>query len=112
MWTDLPPRSSLPKALYADPDVIEKARAMLRAGRSDAFVSDLGMKAIQVAEIGEELRATARERPPAPNADDAVQDQAQAEARRRDAERGSAALLAAIRRYVARHQRSGARGQG
>ena len=113
MWTDSPPRSSLPKALYSDLEVIEKARAMLRAGGSDAFVSDyLGMKAIQVAEIGEELRATARERPPTPNADDAVKDQAQVEARRRDAERGSAALLAAIRRYVARHQRSGAREQG
>src|SRR3954465_11708796 len=52
MWTDSPPRSRLPKALYSDADVIEKARAMLRAGGSDAFVSDyLGMKPRQVAEI-------------------------------------------------------------
>ena len=114
MWTDSPPRSSLPKALYSDLEVIEKARAMLRAGGSDAFVSDyLGMKPRQVAAVREGLCTEVRGRPPAPIADDAGEDDsAQAEAQRRDAERGSAALLAAIRRYVARHQGSGTREQG
>jgi hypothetical protein len=105
MWTDSPPRSSLPKELYADADVIEKARAMLRAGGSEAYVSDyLGMKPAQVDEIRRELGAAVRERPPAPIADDAgAEDRKAAEARRLDAECGSAALLAAIRRYLARH---------
>ena len=105
MWTDSPPRSSLPKELYADADVIEKARAMLRAGGSGAFVSDyLGMKPAQVAEIRRDLCAAVRGRPPAPIADDAgAEDRKAAEARRLDAECGSAALLAAIRRYLARH---------
>src|SRR4051812_1331289 len=105
MWTESPPRSSLPQELYADADVIEKARAMLRAGGSDAFVSDyLGMKPGQVAGIRQGLRGTVRGRPPAPAADQAgEEDREEAEARRRDAEVGSAALLAAIRRYLARH---------
>jgi hypothetical protein len=114
MWTDSPPRSSLPKELFADAEVIEKARAMLRAGGSDAFVSDyLGMKALQVAEIRESIPATGRGLPPAPIADCAGEDdQDEAKARRRDAERGSAALLAAIRRYLARHEHSDARERG
>ena len=105
MWTESPPRSSLPKEAYADADVIEKARAMLRAGGTDAFVSDyLGMKAGQVAAIRDGLRASVRGRPPAPVADaEGEEERQEAEARRRDAERGSAALLAAIRRYLARH---------
>jgi hypothetical protein len=114
MWTDSPPRSSLPKELYADADVIEKARAMLRAGGSNAFVSDyLGMKPAQVAEICESIPATVRSLPRASIADGAGEDdQDEAKARRRDAERGSAALLAAIRRYVARHEQSDARERG
>ncbi len=105
MWTESPPRSSLPKEAYADADVIEKARAMLRAGCTDVFVSDyLGMKTGQVAAIRDGLRMNVRGRPPAPVADaDGDDDRQEAEARRRDAERGSAALLAAIRRYLSRH---------
>jgi hypothetical protein len=105
MWTESPPRSSLAKEVYAEADVIEKARAMLRAGGGDAFVSDyLGMKPRQVAALREGLRATVRGRPPGPAAEIAAEDDAaEAEARRLDAELGSAALLAAIRRYVARH---------
>jgi hypothetical protein len=105
MWSESPPRSSLPKEVYADTDVIEKARAMIRAGGGDAFVSDyLGMAADQVAALRDGLRAPARGRPPgaAPPADDG-EDEAEAAVRRRDAERGSAALLAAIRLYFARH---------
>jgi hypothetical protein len=104
MWTESPPRSSLLKEVYADADVIEKARSMLRAGSSDAFVSDyLGMRSGQVAVIREGLRTNLRGRPPAPVADpEGEEDRQEAEARRLDAERGSAALLAAIRRYLAR----------
>ena len=78
---------------------------MLRAGGSDAFVSDyLGMRAVQVAAIRDGLRTNARGRPPAPVADaEGEEERQEAEARRRDAKRGSAALLAAIRRYLARH---------
>ena len=103
MWSESPPRSILPKEVYADTDVIEKARAMIRAGGGDAFVSDyLGMAAAQVAAIREGLRAPVRGRPPGPVA--SLEDgEGEAEARRRDAERGSAALLAAIRLYFARH---------
>jgi hypothetical protein len=104
MWSESPPRSSLPKEVYADTDVIEKARAMIRAGGGDVFVSDyLGMAAGQVAAIRQELRAPARGRPPGPVPPVNASGEAEAEARRRDAERGSAALLAAIRLYFARH---------
>src|SRR3954451_8830371 len=105
MWTESPPRSSLPKEVYADADVIEKARGMLRAGGSDAFVSDyLGMRAGQVAAIRHGLRGNVRGRPPASGADLAgEEDKEEADARRLDAELGSAALLAATRRYLARH---------
>ncbi|MDB5692375.1 MAG: hypothetical protein JWO81_1438 [Alphaproteobacteria bacterium] len=105
MWYDSPLRSSLPKEVYADADVIEKARAMIRAGGADGFVSDyLGMAAGQVTAIRQALRGTARGRPAASiPAVDGAEDAAEAEASRRDAERGSAALLAAIRRYLVRH---------
>ena len=111
MWTDSPPRSSLTKELYLEAEVIEKASAMLRAGGSDAFVSDyLGMKPRQVAEIRAALRGTGRGRPPAPIPDTTGDDdEGEAGERRRDAELGSAALLAAIRRYVARHEQSNER---
>jgi hypothetical protein len=108
MWTDSPPRSSLPKEVFLDADVIEKARAMLRAGGSDAFVSDyLGMERGQLTEIGLGLRGAVRGRPPAPVTETVAEDdKEEAEARRLDAERGSAALSAAIRRYVARHEQT------
>jgi hypothetical protein len=111
MWTDSPPRSSLTKEFYLEAEVIEKARAMLCAGGSDSFVSDyLGMKPRQVASIREALREAPRGRPPAPIADAAGEEEEKGAAtRRRDAELGSAALLAAIRRYVARHQQSNER---
>lgn len=105
MWTDSPPRAGLPKALYADADVIEKAQAMLRAGGSDGFVSDyLGMKPVQVAEIRRGLLDTVRVQLPEPVAEQpgGVEDR-EVEARRRAATRGSTALLKAVRRYFARH---------
>jgi hypothetical protein len=107
MWSDSPSRSRLPKQVYADAEVIEKARAMIRAGGTDSFVSDyLGMAAGQVAAIRQGLRATVRGRPAAPVTaapGEGAEDAAEAEARRLDAALGSAALLAAIRRYLARH---------
>ena len=108
MWTDSPPRSRLPKAVYSDADVIEKARAMLLGGGSEAFVSDyLGMKPRQVAEIRRDLRHKAPGRPPsATSGNGGDEDAKEADARRREAERGSAALLAAILRYVAGHQQT------
>ena len=114
MWTDSPPRSSLPKMLYPDAEVIEKAQAMLRAGRTNTFVSDyLGMKPRQVAAIREGLGEKAKGDPPALLPDDEGEEaRAAAKAWRRDAERGSAALLAAIRRYVARHHPESGKEQG
>lgn len=105
MWSESPPRSRLRKEEYADADVIEKACAMLRAGGSDAFVSDyLGMKAGQVAAIREGLLTNWRGKPPEPCVGaDGVEARREADARLRDAKRGSAALLAAIRRYLGRH---------
>jgi hypothetical protein len=107
MWSESPPRSSLPKEVYADADVIEKARAMIRAGGGDAFVSDyLGMAAAQVTALRQSLTGTTRGRPAASvgaGSSIGAEQAAEAAARRRDAERGSAALLAAIRRYFTRH---------
>lgn len=94
--------NALPKEVYSDPEVLEKARAMIRCGHLDSFVSDyLGMKLSQVEALrrGVELSRSGRESiaVSGPAIDDREE-----RAHRQSSEFGSEALLARIQRLTRR----------
>jgi hypothetical protein len=101
---------ALPKVRFhnREEEVHAKARAMMRAGASDADVSDyLGMIEEQVAEVRRNMHETRQGRPPSvPAGGPGESGDAQLRARELDGELGSAALAAKIEKLHAKQRQA------